>query len=421
MRSPSAWCLLALFLSAAAASEAQQPAQDTTRETSLEAGESDAERRPRNLIPNLQWDLGFTTLRIGGGFLVDVSTFAQDDESKEQVELDPGVSIRDFRLLMNGRFPFKRKITWQTGLMYDGQNDTWLVRQTGFMVNVPELWGNFFIGRAKEGYSLVKVMSGYDPWTMERYPFGDATIPLLADGIKWLGYLPNRAMFWNLGVFVDWLSEGQSFSSYDHQFVARVGWLPMGTDSTGRLLHIALNGRTGKANDGAFRLRSRPENNIAPYFIDTGKFPANSASTGGVEAYYRPGPWLFGTEYNVQQVDAPESGDPVFHGGDVFVAWLITGETRSYNTDGGYFRPVSPARTVFEGGPGAWEAVLRFSYSDLDNGPLRGGRMWRITPMVNWHLTDYTRLELVYGYSKLYRFDLTGGTQFFQSRLQLRF
>ena len=76
---------------------------------------------------------------------------------------------------------------------------------------------------------------------------------------------------------------------------------------------------------------------------------------------------------------------------------------------------------MFEGGPGAWEAMFRFSYSDLDDGSVQGGRLWRITPMVNWHLTDYTRLELVYGYSKLFRFDLEGGTQFFQSRLQLRF
>jgi phosphate-selective porin OprO/OprP len=39
--------------------------------------------------------------------------------------------------------------------------------------------------------------------------------------------------------------------------------------------------------------------------------------------------------------------------------------------------------------------------------------------MVNWHLTDYARLELVYGYGLLDRFDLTGATQFFQTRLQL--
>ena len=76
---------------------------------------------------------------------------------------------------------------------------------------------------------------------------------------------------------------------------------------------------------------------------------------------------------------------------------------------------------MFEGGPGAWEAVLRLSYIDLDSGNLRGGRFWRVTPMVNWHLSDNVRLELAYGYGQLDRFDLKGGTQFFQSRIQLLF
>lgn len=44
-----------------------------------------------------------------------------------------------------------------------------------------------------------------------------------------------------------------------------------------------------------------------------------------------------------------------------------------------------------------------------------------MTPMVNWHLSDDLRLELAYGYGALDRFDLEGGTQFFQSRIQITF
>jgi hypothetical protein len=40
--------------------------------------------------------------------------------------------------------------------------------------------------------------------------------------------------------------------------------------------------------------------------------------------------------------------------------------------------------------------------------------------MVNWHLSDNMRLELTYGYGSLSRFNRTGRTQFFQSRLQLQ-
>jgi phosphate-selective porin OprO/OprP len=76
---------------------------------------------------------------------------------------------------------------------------------------------------------------------------------------------------------------------------------------------------------------------------------------------------------------------------------------------------------VFDGGPGAWELVLRYSRIDLDSGNVTGGRFWRFTPMVNWHMSDNVRLEFAYGYGHLNRFDLAGNTQFFQSRVQLQF
>jgi phosphate-selective porin OprO and OprP len=49
-------------------------------------------------------------------------------------------------------------------------------------------------------------MVGYAGWTMERATIGDATIPILADGVKWLGYAPKAHLIWNLGFYVDWLS-----------------------------------------------------------------------------------------------------------------------------------------------------------------------------------------------------------------------
>ena len=74
---------------------------------------------------------------------------------------------------------------------------------------------------------------------------------------------------------------------------------------------------------------------------------------------------------------------------------------------------------MFEGGLGAWEAVFHVSYIDLDSGSFNGGKMWRLTPMINWHLSDNIRFELGYGYAELDRFGVEGHTQFLQSRLQL--
>lgn len=418
-----AGALLVLSLARPGPACAQQAdsVRDTTPETGVSNVEPEAEPPRRRLVKWNEYEGPLFTLRVGAGFLVDAATYTQDDPSKEQMDLEPGLKIRDSRLIISGRIKTKRRITYQAGVMYDGNLEEWFVRQTGLMIAVPEAWGNFWVGRTKEGPSLNRVMTGYDGWTPERFTFSDAAIPLLADGIKWLGYLPDRHLIWNLGVFTDWLSEGQTFSYFDHQVAGRVAWVPVVSDSVGKLVHIGASFQIGRPDNDSLRLKSKPEASDAPNFIDTGKFPATSATLLGFEAYYRPGPWLFGTEYYWEKASSSQTGDPLFHGGDIFANWLVTGETRSYNPMGGYFRQVSPTRTVFEGGPGALELVLRFSYSDLNDGTLAGGTFWRLTPMVNWHLSDFLRLELIYGVGKLDRYDLEGTTQFFQSRFQLDF
>ena len=399
--------------------------RDTVRngntEPGLTAGESEGEPRRRSLLRRTDYNLGFTTLNWGFGFLVDYATYAQDSVSRQQMTVVPDYKLRDARLLVRGRFRrIKRPVTWQMGLMYDGPDAVWRFRQSGIMVAVPEILGSIFVGRAKEGVSLNKVMVGYDGWTMERFTFSDANIPILADGVKYIGHLPSRHLVWNVGWFTDVISKWEAFSSYDNQFTMRVAWLPFVADTAGTLLHVGVNARTGKVNQGSLRLKSRPEAWPAPFFLDTKAFPATSSRTGGLEVYYRPGRVIFGSEYYVLKVAAPNADDPVFHGGDVAITWLVTGETRSYNSEGGYFRAVSPTKTVYQGGPGAWEAVLRFSYSDFDDEAISGGRFWRLTPMLNWHLTDNVRLEMAYGRGILSRFGLKGATEFFQTRLQLQ-
>jgi len=103
----------------------------------------------------------------------------------------------------------------------------------------------------------------------------------------------------------------------------------------------------------------------------------------------------------------------------VMVSFFLTGESRPYNTATAIFGFVPIKRPVFKGGPGAWELIFRASTLDLDDGTLKGGKFWRITPMVNWYLSKDVRLEFAYGYGVLDRFNLKGATQFFQTRIQL--
>ena len=303
--------------------------------------------------------------------------------------------------------------------MYNAPTHSWFFRQTGINVKVPELWGDIFVGRQKEGVSLNKVMVGYGGWTMERATMNDV-IPILADGIKWSGYAPKIHLIWNAGTYVDWLSKGQSFSTYQHQTAGRIAYLKLDSPDEGRLLHAGLNLRYGVPLDHQLQLRSRPEAFPAPYFVDTGKFDAKNTKLIGPEVYWRDGPFLLGSEYYYMKANAPTVGNPQFHGGEVFTTWLPTGETRRYNTRGGYFDQVSPKKTVFEGGHGAVELAMRYSYIDLDSAGVQGGKFWRVTPGLNWFLSDHIRLEFFYGYGSLNRFEMNGKTQFFQTRIQLQ-
>lgn len=363
----------------------------------------------------------FMTFRVGGAFLQDVGGAWQDSAAREQGEVLTLGRIRDSRFLFSGRIKTKRQITWQAGLLYDWNQEKWLVRQTALVVAIPEWCSNFWLGRTKEGPSLNRVMVGYDGWAMERFTFSDAAIPLLADGLRWQTYLPNVRLFWNVGGFVDWLSKGETFSYFANQVAGRFGYARMQADTAGNLLHLAVGFHAGIPTDGVLQLKGKPELNSAPNFVNTGAFAASSAQLIGWEAYYRRGPLLLGNEYYFEKARAPEVHDPVFNGGEAMVSWNITGETRPYVVPGNYFRDVKPKRSLFDGGPGAIEAVLRLSRIDLTSRTFDGGTFWRITPMVNWYWSENVRWELAYGYGVLNQGGIRGHNQFLQARLQTQY
>jgi phosphate-selective porin OprO/OprP len=399
----------------------EKKSEGPTQRDGLDAAEADGTVSGDEDKEWNEYDGKLFTLRLGGGLLVDHAAYSQSETSKQQMYLAPELALRDFRILLKGRFKFAPRLSYSIGYMYDGLNDVWRFRQTGIMVDVKELNGNFFIGRTKEGFSTNKLMVGYYGWTNERAAANDALLPILADGVKWTGVGFGGNFVYNLGAFTNALAGvKQTYVKNDYQFAARTVWLPYAQTENKEVLHLALEGRYGASLDGSLQFRSKPESFPAQtYAVDTGKFPASGSNTIGVEAYYRPGSLMFGSEYFINPVYSKETLNPFFHGGEIFASYLFTGEVHPYNKKGAFFENVVPSRSLFNGGPGAWELVCRFSYVDLESGLIQGGKFWRLTPMVNWYASTNMRLELVYGYGVLDRYDKIGGTQFFQSRLQL--
>lgn len=330
----------------------------------------------KKIQPN-EFEGTYSTMRVGFGYIGDAATYVQDATFKHQMDsagLTVGSKImtRDFRLMASGVFKVKRDLAWKGGFMYDGDKKTWLLRETGITLGVPELFGHIFVGRTKEGYSMVKVMNGHSPWTAERQMALDV-IPILADGIKYFGHHAKTRIFWNLGYFNDYFSKKQSFSTYEWQTDARVGWLAFFNKEKSKVLHMAGNFRYGKPNDGQITLKSRPESNPVPYIINTGAFSANYSTHLGGEIYYSTGRVLVGSEMMVHQFNSNTAANHQFFGGDVVFTYLLTNTKRPYVTTGSIFGFVPVTKSVFKGGIGEWEAVLRFSYLGLDDGVIQGG------------------------------------------------
>ncbi|MBX7110156.1 MAG: OprO/OprP family phosphate-selective porin [Chitinophagales bacterium] len=406
--------------------------QDTTQ--SLPDGTNGFYFQPRNadnefaidkkdLAPN-EFVGTAAMFRIGAGYIGDFTAYAQSDLFRQQMdsanlELAPNYQTRDFRMLFSGRFlKTKRYVAYKFAYMYDGDEKVWLVRESGLTIGAPELKGHFFIGRTKEGFSMIKVMNGHSGINNERQMALDP-IPILADGIKYFGYLPKSRIFINLGIYTDILSVKQAFSTFSTQYDARIGWLPVYDEKANKVMHVAVNLRYGKPLDNEFVIKSRPESNPTPQLINTGKFSTNGATSVGGEINYRAGKFMIASEVIAHNFYSKDSSTLHFYGGDLTLSYFLTKTSRPYNTTGNIYGFVPVHSSVLNGGWGEWEAVLHVSTFNLNNGYVHGGQMTRITPMINWYLTKVFRMEFIYGYGILDRFNLKGNVQFFEARLQI--
>jgi phosphate-selective porin OprO/OprP len=399
------------------------PAEQSTIDNSIEGAESEEPRPPAADPRLIHWnDIKGEdfTLHFGMNAMYDAVGVSQDDASVEQMGdlKSPDSKWRDFRLLASGTFPkSKRLIEWKAGYMYDGLNDQWLFRETGVVVAVPEIWGHLFVGRTKLGVSMIKHMSGASIMGLERAPIEDMIIPIQNDGVRWMGYLPKQSLVWNLGYFNETILKNPLYPFMDQQYAARLIYLPLHSEKDGKVLHLAVNLKYGNPKDGKTQLKARPEATTAPYFLDTGVFPAEHEKVAGPEVWYRDNSWLFGGAYYFVGTEASQ-GNHDFNGGDLWASWLMTGEVRTYSTRGGLFGFVYPKRPLGRGGLGAFEATLHYSYADANSGTIEGGKFWRVSPMLAWYPTFEFRVTLGYGYGVLDRFSQSGGTSFLQSRIQ---
>jgi phosphate-selective porin OprO/OprP len=161
------------------------------------------------------------------------------------------------------------------------------------------------------------------------------------------------------------------------------------------------------------QLRDRPELRIdTNRLIDTGQIQADNADTWGFEL---GGNWhnlLLQGEYIRIDVDQVHRDTLHFDGGYVEGSWVITGESRKYNTSiAAWARPVPahPFDPVDGGnGWGAWELAARYSITDLNSNDIQGGRQKVYGLSLSWYPTSILRFMLQGDYVDVNRQDDSG-------------
>lgn len=228
---------------------------------------------------------------------------------------------------------------------------------------------------------------------------------------------------WAIGLFTD----GQSTDVGDDtnsplRAVGRLTGLAIDPgDGDGWLLHLGASASVVLSASDRVRYRSRPESYLAPYLVDTGDIRTSSAFPWGVEIAATRGPFTAQAEWLGSVVEAEDGGVLRFTGGYFYAGWVLTGERRRYDRSNGRFAAPLP-RVPFGlsgGGWGAWEVAARFSWTDLGDGPVRGGRMAVFTGGLNWTWNRWVRVIFDAQLARTWDGAWDGRLGILQARLQL--
>jgi phosphate-selective porin OprO/OprP len=376
-----------------------------------------------------QWDSNWVSVGFTSALALDRQRWlSQDDASKQQVgdlRDEDGGEIRAFRFGFFGALKFEKPwiytIAGATNSFSKGFeiSDTDDVTFFDWRLDIP-IDGDISlaVGKQKEPISMERLIGMvFLPW-QERTAVADALLPSRNVGAVLSGTGLDRRMTWAGGVFNDWFDTNKHINESATQYIGRVTCLPWFSEDESNLVHLGMGLRHTDAKEGV-RYHSEPEFNKSPTFVDTDFFEADSALTHSIEASWRTGPFWLNGEYIGNDVNASEHGNPLFSGYHIGASWILTGEMRPYNRRNGLFGPVPVAKSVDQGGLGAWEAGLRWSEVDLSDGPVEGGEMDIFSVGLNWFLKPTFHVTVNYRHIFLDRFDTEGESDGVALRLVL--
>ncbi|MCA9732273.1 MAG: hypothetical protein H6696_19755 [Deferribacteres bacterium] len=363
-------------------------------------------------------------------FFISGSAFAQQNVSAGHTEWDDGIMMFksddgnfktrfDTRMFLNGAYFFENKNELSNGTH---------LRKARFAMKL-ELWKTW---RAEwdidiaEGLVEVKDMFfSYNGFTNSHIKAGHFKMPLGLNELMSSRYQTFIERAYPMLAFETDRRAGLEYSKWGHKWnlrsaiygqtmdteknkrkdetgngaAARLVYAPVRTDNF--IIHTGLAAVYQKPDDetGAMDFASEPETKIGDTeILDTGTILNVHHSTKyGLEGAFVYKNLSAQAEYiqtNLRRINGAQ--DATFQGGYAFLSWILTGESRPWNSIEGEFGQVTPKSNK----TGAWEIAARYSHLDLsdDKAGIYGGMANNYTGALNWYVNPNIRLMLNYTY-----------------------
>jgi phosphate-selective porin OprO/OprP len=279
-----------------------------------------------------------------------------------------------------------------------------------------EYAGDFFsfvIGENNVTSPLEDRISSLDTPFIERSSFINAFgygraagLAFLLAGSNWMG---------TVGVYGDSLNNQDANFNLNEQtsFSGRFTWAPVygATPDSYTLVHLGVSARRRyQGDDAVFRYRTRPLNGRGTRWIDAGSGASGESDTTlGAELAVQYNAFGIQAEYSyLEGEEAPATGGSSFSYDGYYVDayWSITGESRAYRGNQGWFGPIVPLHPINEGGWGHWMLSARYDFLDLSDtvgsAATRGEQTaWALG--LDWVPLDHVRFKLNYALSDMDR------------------
>ncbi len=346
----------------------------------------------------------YPSIAMTGFFQADAAWFSQDSASVTAVGDVP--DLVDFR---RARLAAKGQVAENVGYMMEF--DFAFPGRPNFMDVYLDLQdlpvGTLRAGQWRQPFGMDALTSVKELWFFERaLPF--VFIPFRQTGVGLFDTALDDSVTWAISGYKFPVGPfGNNFGDAGYGMSTRITGNLYYDEPSNSVVHVGFDYSVNNPSTNALRFRTTPEIGFTrgdfatvapaiPFFVDTGPIATSLYNLVGAEFGSALGSLTFQAEWLAALLDQEGGPGLQFTGGYAKVAYVLTGEHHPYSRKNGVFTRVVPDAPFGKAGCGAWEVAARYSWLDLNDENITGGRIQDLTFGLNWYLNRLTKIQLNY-------------------------